>query len=324
FQLNIENFLKDFSCGLYLNKNSEKNKVPCCPSIEILATDDIPFGEFEKWQKSHFRFLKFINFDLYHYSKSNCLLVGFQGRRISGRYSISLGLIMMASKKYFGNGNSHGYESIEAEIMSHITYMVGAQLHNLFFLTYWANYQVEITQKEWRKKIDRYLSDTSIQSKSSNVQDIKKLTGVYASMIKEIRSFESHFLNESRHYESFNKLFPWIVKNIKDFEPLQTGISKNNVIETFFDLGKSLLEEEKNKNESFRRELDFLLDYNRNLTDLTIAEGNIDLQNAMRKYTRAILLLTVLMIIITAFQVGLTIKDSIDISAIVEALLAMF
>ncbi len=143
-------------------------------------------------------------------------------------------------------------------------------------------------------------------------------------MIKEIRSFESHFLNESRRYESFNKLFPWIVKNIKDFEPLQTEISKHNVIETFFDLGKGLLEEEKNGNESVKRELDFLLDYTRNLTDLTIAEGNIDLQNGIRKYTIAILLLTVLMITITAFQVGLTIKDSIDISAIVEALLAMF
>jgi len=304
FQLHVETFLKNFSCGLYLNKNSKKNKVPCCPSIEVLATDNISFEEFETWEKIHLRFLKFLNFDFFHYSKLDYLLIGFQRREIYSRHSISMGLTILASKKHFEDGNCH------EPIMSYIEYMVVGQLNNLFLLTYWTNYQVEITHKEWRKKIDMYLSDTSNLSKSSNVQDIKKLTQVYYSMIKEIRSFESYFLNESNHYELFNELFPRIVKNIKHFEPIQTEFGEHNVSEIFLDIGKSLLEEERNRNESLKRELNYLLDYTRNLTDLTLAEGNIDLQNVIRKYTKAIFKLTVLVIIIAAFQVsGLTIKD---------------
>lgn len=313
FQLNIESFLRDFSSGLYLNKNSEKNKVPCCPSIEILSTDDVPFEGFEEWWKSHHKFLNFINFDLYHYSKFEYLLVGFQEREIYGKYGISSGLIMIASKKHFEYES--GYSSVESGIIANITYMA-IDLHNLFLLTYWANYQVEITQKEWEKKFDSYLSDTSILSKSSDVQNMKNLTQIYVSMVKESGSFESYFLSESRNYVLFRRLFPWIRKKIKHFEPLLPNIYNRNVIEAFFESGKNLLEEEKNRNETFRRELDSLLNYTRNLTDLAIAEVNIDLQNIIRKYTKAIFILTILMIIVSAIQVtGLTTKELIDMLA---------
>lgn len=63
-------------------------------------------------------------------------------------------------------------------------------------------------------------------------------------------------------------------------------------------------------------ELDSLLNYTRNLTDLAIAEVNINLQNVIKKYTMAIFILTILMIIVSAFQLtGLTIKELIDMLA---------
>ena len=106
---------------------------------------------------------------------------------------------------------------IQARIIANITHMA-IDLQDLFLLTYWANYQVEITQKEWEKKFDRYLLDTSILSKSSGAQSMKNLTQIYVSRVEESGSFESYFLSESRNYVLFKRLFPQIKKKIKHFE----------------------------------------------------------------------------------------------------------
>ncbi len=188
YQLELENFLREFCNGIYLNFNKFKKDKPSCPSIKILSAEPIPFDNFKNWKDNNKNFLDSFGLNSrYDYSKLELgfdkFLLGYQKAFHSSpihsiedfsRFALqfqglSSGLIIIYPDKGFGRDNVE-HDDIVYIIHNHTK----CKFVNLFFGVYWPYYQVDIVQKNWENKIEELNKKIMELSRLNDIQELYK------------------------------------------------------------------------------------------------------------------------------------------------------
>ena len=287
YQRNLEDFLRKFSCGLFLNKGG---KDTACPNLKVLSVPKIDFDSFEVWEKDYFDFLRFIGFN-FIYSRFENMLIGYYPERLFAERpsSVSQGLVFLASLADFkGEGDGKPIYEVLDKIEYFALMGLGPFLHSL----YWPMFTLEIIREEWEKKaIDILENVQSSKTKKAVSKDI------YDRALESHLNFNRYFIGEIRNIEATNQ-------NLMRFKPFTTDkypLKSRNTIDIFDDLvkgGERFRNMEKNVLTNLKHQFETLFSYCNNLTSMSLDESNLNLQKSMRRMTIAMLILTITTVMI--------------------------
>jgi len=301
YQKVLEDFLRPYSCGLFLNKNS--NKKLSCPNLKVLATPKIDFGSFKDWERKHIDFLRFTGFDI-TYSRCGNMLVGYYPERIFREWSIFEGLVFLASTVDF---KADGYANPEHQICDGVGFLTERDLAPLLQLVYWTSFAMEIDRQKWEDEISSRLEEIRISREES-----LSIQQVYDKIIESYQRFGQFFIEENRNIESMKQYAASTRARItKMAEPIDSRFSLLGNVNVFEDLTKyadTLLEMEKDMLKHLKDQSDLLFSYSNNLTNVNLSQTNIRLQKSMKWMTWAMLILTGLATILTLLAYGSAIQ----------------
>jgi len=297
YQEDMEQFLKQFSYGLFLNRSYTKEGPLHCPNIKIVSTNKIDFDSLQEWEKNHLRFIDFLGFNIGIYSKYDRSLVGISQDRLFKTYSVYAGLIFLASEDDF---EEEGYETVERAICSKIEWFVEdptLDLMYLFHSIYWTNYQMEVIGEKWDQNIKTSMDEMISSTKPGEI------TSIYQRIIEMYRDFSNYFVNEKKNVKNLSKMLEKAKKITSPITPIKM---RNFEVDTFKDLVRGsewFLEMENGAIEHLRSQFQALFEYCRNLTNTNLSQSNVNLQKSMHKMTMLMVILTIAMLAIMILQI---------------------
>jgi hypothetical protein len=292
----LSQFLKEFSVGLYLNKNPTQ----VCPNVKITYMEKIPFHKFEEWAKQNIEILMFMGFEPVYYSRIKNYLWGIQDKRTKGNESITAGLVILASND---EEITRNYESQDRGFFDDLTRLINRNFELILLQLYWANYNLEDSIKNWNNYITETMKELNGIAYVQNKKEMESLFKLNNLIVNNYRDFEGYRLYEERKYDFFTKNLFFNERFNKTMIALKAFDLRNNIYKEIYTFGKWLLDQEKAKNESLREEFCRLLEYVSNITNLTNSQINLEIQSSMKIYTLLVLIFTFLMLIFTIVMV---------------------
>ena len=302
YQRDMERFLKNFSCGLFLN-SSYAGEGFGCPNIKIISTKKINFDSLQEWEKNHLRFIDFLGFNVAVYSKYDGFLVGIPEDHLFKTYSVYAGLIFLASEDDF---ETNGYETIERAICGKIEWFSQdptSHLIDLFHSVYWTNYHLEISGEKWGEEIKSTLD------KIIFCADPNEISIIYQRIIKMYHDFSSYFVDEKKNIQNLKKRVARAKKIASPVTPLKM---RNFEVDVFKDLvggSEMFLEMEDDRNDYLNSQFRSLFGYCKNLTNVSLSRSNINVQKSMHRMTIVVIILTIAMLAIMIIQILPIITD---------------
>ena len=283
YQENIEQFLRPFSCGLFLN--TDNNQTGACPSLKIVSIPHIDFAAFEQWEKTYRGLLVFLGFN-FLYSKFEHTVVGFYRKSLfPGKpSSVFQGLIFLAS---LDNFKGEGYGTPANEILSRIEFFATFDLARLFHVVYWPAYHIEVIQKEWKRKTCNLLitiRDLKRHSKSA-------LNKVYNDVLDAYGSYNQYYLDETENIKTLIEELRRFEKFVSEAETL-AGFTKFSIFYELLAGGKRFLNREKDNLDELKGLFDDLFRHCNDFVNMALNDSNLRLQRLMKNMTIAMLLLT--------------------------------
>ena len=305
YQKDLEEFLRSFSCGLFLNKENSGQQ---CPNLKIISTPKIDYPSFEIWEREHSRLLRFIGLNTFAYSRFKGILVGYYPESLfrDKPSSVFQGLVFLASIADF---KGEGYDNHpEYEAFADVEYLTLMSIAPLLHSIYWPAFTMEISRHKWEKDA------TSLLENIRTVNKQKKLISkdVYEKMLDSYRDFNQFYIDEIKNIETLTQNASWLKRLFPEKSPLK---STHRVPDVFEDISKGserFPNEEKEMLKDLKDRFELLFRYCDNLTSMSLNESNISLQRSMRR-------MTITMLILTVTTVVLAIIDRYG-SAILEAL----
>lgn len=308
-------FLGEFSIGLYLNKNPTQ----ICPNIKITYIETIPFNDFEKWAKQNIEILMFMGFRPGLYSRIKNYLWGIQEKRIKGNGSIEAGFIILASSD---EDIKRDYASLERGFLIDLTHLINSNFALNLLQLYWANYNVENTLKNWNNYITEKMNELTEIAHQQNEKKIESLFKLNTLIVNEYRDFEGYRLEEERKYDFFNTNFNTKILFDEKFNESVTALKayniEINIYKYIYDSGKKLLDQEKIKNKSLKKEFRRLFEYINNITNLTNSQISLQIQKTIKYYTIWLIILTILILVFTIPGLSKYIADKITNISIIR------
>lgn len=302
YQEALQDFLRPYSCGIFLNK-SNKDKHSSCPSLKVVSTDKIDFDSFQDWEMKHIDFLRFIGFDL-AYSRYNNMLAGYYPERIFREMSIFQGLVFLASTADF---KGEGYDKPESEICDNVELLV-QYLAPLLHSIYWSSFALEINRGKWENEVQSILAEISASRKEKE----RSIQQTYDRTLESYRNFHQYFIEESKNLEGMKHNMNYARRVVRGYtKPLNSRFSRSNfnLFEDLANYGVSLLKMEKEMLEHLKRQIDLLFSYSNNLTNMDLNQTNIRLQTSMKWMTIVMLVFTIVSAILAIIAYGPTILN---------------
>lgn len=290
YQTMIQTYLKDYSCGIFLEENDQ---IQNCPNIKILSMKNIDFENFKEWEREHRLLLMFLGYQ-YTYSQFNdSYLVGFSADELFQKKGYESGLIFMGSEEGF---NYERYGDLESGIIHKIKYLVrDFKFQSYLFSYFWMSYQLHININEWDQKINDVLSDLKSKKGLDDIMTIHK------NMIDERVIFDSYYNDEisnNRKMERNTEIF-----NISNrISPLSTNSREINVFETLTFGCKNNINQEKYSLEDINKHFESFFSYSNNLTNIRINKNNINTQ-------RIAIIIAIISLLISTGGIYLSIKS---------------
>lgn len=297
YQEDMEQFLKRFSYGLFLNRSYTNEGAFGCPSIKIISTKKIDFDSLQEWEKNHLRFIGFLGFNIGIYSKYKGFLVGISEDRLFKTYSVNAGLVFLASEDDF---EEDGYGSVERAICGNVEWFIEDPtlgLMGLFHSIYWTNYQLEVSREKWEQDIKTSLDEIISSTKPAEI------TSIYQRIIKIYHDFNNYLVNEKKNVKNLSKMVERAKKVTSPITPIKM---RKFEVDTFQDLirgSERFLEMENDAIEYLRSQFQSLFEYCRNLTNTNLSQSNINLQKSMHKLTVVMVILTIATLAIMILQI---------------------
>jgi hypothetical protein len=289
YQKEAEDFLREYSYGLFLNKTSTLS----CPNVEILSMNEIDFKAFKDWYRNHMYFMRFLG-TTETLSKLDYFLICFDNDRLFKEYSIFSGLILLASEDHI---NIRGNLKKDDEIYRRGTsFLRDPTLHltEILHAIYWSSFHLEITNSDWQEKIRKRFDALS------KIPNDNTLASVYTDMIGFKHSFDDESVSEIRNIEETMRELDRYRVTHPAVETLEGSVTIN-VYESLLEWGKELLDREHRNIEYLSQQFDNFFKFASNLTDINLNKGNAKIQKRMLWIT-----LVTSLIAIAAFFVGLS------------------
>ena len=284
FQTDLENFLRPYSCGLFLDRTTTKGTYLSCISVKVLSTQKIDFNLFKNWERQHFNFFRFIGFT-HAYSRYDSMLVGYYPERIFREQSIFQGLVFLASTADF---KGDGYETPEKEICYRIQFQV-MDLVPLLHLIYWPSFAMEVNRRKWEQQIRSMLSDISA-SREKKIEDIQQ---AYDKTMELYRDFNQHFIEEKWNIDLMKQHLSFAKRVTSATKPLDSTLPQTNLFEDMLWVGESFLDQEKDMLQHIKDQIDLLFSYSDNLINMDLNKTNLHLQKRMDRMTYIMLVLAI-------------------------------
>jgi len=297
YQKVLEDFLRPYSCGLFLNK-SNKDVHLSCPSLKVVSVGKIDFDSFQDWERKHIDFLRFIGFDL-SYSRLDNMLVGYYPERVFGEMSIFQGLVFLASTADFKGDGYHKPESEISDDVSLLTQHLAPLLHSI----YWSSFALEIDRGKWKNELQSILREISASRKEKE----RTIQQTYDRVLESHRNFYEYFIEESRNHEEMTHNLAYFRQVVQGYtKPLNSRFSRSNfnLFEDLANYGVSVLKMEKEMLEHLKHRIDLIFSYSSSLTNMDISQTNIRLQKSMKWMTIVMLIFTIVTVILTIIAYG--------------------
>jgi hypothetical protein len=297
YQESMEKYLRPFSCGYYLN--SDNMCAVSCPNLKILCVPKVDFTSFDQWEKNYLRLLNFIGFN-FTYSKFEQMLAGYYRKSLLTEKPSSVfeGLVFLASLTDF---KGDGYGKPEIEIFDHVESYVAYGMARLLHIIYWPAYNIEVTQKEWKKKNTNLLATI----RDLRIRKNPKLNDVYKSVLESYGGYNQYYLDEIENIRTVTEELKRMAIHIAKTDPL-AGSLKFNVFGDLFVGGKRFLSREKDNLDALKKEIDDLFRHCSDFVNMGLNETNLSLQRSMNRMTIVMLLLTFVTVAVPLIQYGPT------------------
>jgi hypothetical protein len=294
----LEDFLRPYSTGLFLNKLANKTEHFTCPNLKILSTQKIDFGSFQEWEMAHSDFMRFIGFERV-YSRFDNMIVGYYPETAFRERSISQGLVFLASKADF---KGDGYLKPEDEIFDNVRFLLW-DLAPLLHVIYWSSFAVEINRRKWEEKVESTIKE--ISSAQKRKPDV--IQNICIDALNSYREFNQYFIEETKNLESLKQRSAFYRRLVTASQPLNSKFSNVNPFDDLAKYADRLLSMEKDMLENLKGRFDLLLTYSNMLANLDLSQTNINLQKSMKWMTLIMLVLTIAATVLTILIYGPTI-----------------
>jgi len=291
FQKDMEEFLRQFSCGLFLNK---EKKGQTCPNFKVMSVPKIDFNSFDTWEREHSRLLKFIGFNYFAYSSFDNILVGYYPESLfrDKPSSVFQGLVFLASIADF-KGEGYGGHP-EYEVFNRIEIFTVQSAAALLHSTYWPAFVMEILKQKWEKNATSLLENIRILKKQ------KKLISkdIYEKTLDSYRDFNQFYIDEIKNVDTLTQNTSWLERFFPEKSPLKSTRRFIDVFESLSKGSERLPNMEKEMLRDLKDRFELLFRYCDNLTRMSLDESNISLQRSMRRMTITMLILTMTTVIL--------------------------
>jgi hypothetical protein len=293
-------FLSDFIDGLYINKiNYNKKNISNIPNIKILSIDNINFSNFKNWCNTSQTFLRFFDFDIATFSKTDNFVVSMQLSRSFGKNTTTSGLNFL-----FNFDDIEGKEGHQTK-EDYVHCLIRRKIEKLlpfFYIYYLTNYHVE-------SKIQQYYQNKKNLERRILSNDVGEETNFdkYEHIIKFYFDYNKYYFDKKQEIHDFNKM---IGKKEYDFAFKPLYFKNNSTSDLIKNGTKELLNIEDRELENQKSEILTLKEFKEGLIDHYSIRENIKLQSKIGKLTTWTVILTIIIVVFTIFSFLKTIDFS--------------
>lgn len=294
-----EEFLRPYSCGLFLKTNSKSK----CPNFFVYSLPNIDFSNFQIWRNEHHNFLRFLGFDVIFCRFSNMLVAQDRQTLFPQKpNSVFQGLIFLASEDLYEGRDTQEKES---EIIEELNFLGWEGLYSILTICYWSTFNIEITQSEFKKKTNQLINKIE-NSKKENNRDIYSL---YDNVLKAYNDFTTYRLIETSNIKLFKEKMNH--PDLKKFCTYSKALLKPevNVFQDLYQGANYFLKTEEESLKEIQEEFDSLFQYCNNLVNMNLSKVNMKLQKSMNWMTVVMLVFTVATILVSLTPYYLQIWD---------------
>ena len=282
-------FLSDFIDGLYIQKNNYyKKNILNIPNIKILSIENINFSNFKNWCNMRQTFLRFFDFDIATFSKTDNFVVSMQLSRSFGKNTTTSGLNFLFNfDDIKGNG---GHQTKE----DYIHYLIRRKIESLlpfFYIYYFTNYHVESKMPQYyqsKKNLERKILYNDLD-KETNFDNYKHIIQFYF-------DFNKYYFDKKQEIYDFNKM---IGRKEYEFSFKPLYFKNNSTSDLIKNGSKELLNIEERELENQKSEILTLKEFEEGIINHYSTRENIKLQAKIGKLTTFTVILTIIIVLFT-------------------------
>ena len=268
YQKLIENFLKEYSSGLFLNEN---NFITNAPNIKILSIEKIDFNNFKDWEITFRSLLRFLGIYIMYSKYDDNYLIDLSEDGLFNKIGYSSGFVFLASEDNFDLSN---YVDLDSAIINGVKQFLESSIEfqNYLFSYYWIAYQMNITSVKWEDILSAELN------KLKSNDDVNEILKIHKNMIDQKIIFDTYYNEENfNNMEINNSIKKYDIKNI--VTPLDKIGGKINIFDFLTERCNSIINLEKTKLEDIKWKFESFFNYTNNVTNLNLNKLRLRLQN---------------------------------------------
>jgi len=287
YQKLIENYLKEFSCGLFLNNNNLTLNIP---NIKILSIEKIDFNNFEDWEIAYRSLLRFLGYHYYYSRYDNYLISSSEDVFHITKMGYGSEYVFLASENDFDYG---GYADLDTAIVYKVKNLIEVKSNFYFcFLTYcWIIYQLKNKLIKWEEIINEELKKLRLCDK------LKDIIKIHNNMLEQKNDFDTYYNEEFfNNMEMSNSIKNYDIGKL--FTPIKYGNITFNISTNISRILDGLINYESVKLEEIKKNFESFFNYSANITNMYLNKNN-------RKMQRLAITIAVIAIIISVIGIYL-------------------
>lgn len=267
----VAKFLSKYANGLFLKDYSPDTFVP---SIRVLSTPSVEFSNLEVWGDKYWLYLEFLGMSRF-YNRFQASILSLQTERIYEKSNVSKGITILYSEKDIPD-SSDKYN----RILSNASVLNDA-IKDYFLPLYWASYNIFNPLEEWKTRLKDKRSQKFKSLAPEELED--KVTEV----INLNGEFAKYNIDEKVNIRTARKTFN-INKRLKGPPSITVYLYDLEMFKRLSGFIEDTLNEEGILIDDIQKQIDPLISYYRDMSNLRVSVSNLQLQESNIKLQKSL------------------------------------